>query len=76
MLSVYLLLYRIYSVESTHSVCKYILYTHMHTLTHTHSVACVSWVVPVPASLMRSRSSEVGGGAGHREGSGRVNYQR
>lgn len=41
-------------------VCKYILYTHTHT--HTHLVVCVSWAVPVPASLMRSRSSEVGGG--------------
>lgn len=60
MLSVYLLFYRIYSVKPTERVCANIYCTHTHT--HTHLVECVSWAVPVPASLMRSRSSEVGGG--------------
>lgn len=60
MLSVYLLLYRTYVSSRRESVQIYTVHTHSHT--HTFGGVCVSWAVPVPASLMRSRSSEVGGG--------------
>lgn len=72
MLSVYLLFFIEFIVSSQHRECVQIYTVH----SHSHLVECVSWAVTAPASLMRSRSSEVGGGAGHREGSRRVNYQR